>query len=224
MNKLAIIHTTASTIEPLRSLVDEIIPSCEVVNFVDDSILPQLLDNDGDLGLVRERLISYAQFAQDVGADVVLEACSSVGEVVDDMASKVDIPIVRIDEAMSEKAVRKASHIGVAATLPTTLAPTRRLLEKKGQDLSESLNIEPLLIKDAFNLLLQGDLEAHDTLLVEGLTLLAEKVEIVILAQASMARVISRLPENLHEKFLTSPRLAVEKARTLLESMKQEKE
>jgi Asp/Glu/hydantoin racemase len=224
MNKLAIIHTTASTIEPLRSLVDEIIPSCEVVNFVDDSILPQLLDNDGDLGLVRERLISYAQFAQDVGADVVLEACSSVGEVVDDMASKVDIPIVRIDEAMSEKAVRKASHIGVAATLPTTLAPTRRLLEKKGQDLSESLNIEPLLIKDAFNLLLQGDLEAHDTLLVEGLTLLAEKVEIVILAQASMARVISRLPENLHEKFLTSPRLAVEKARTLLESIKQEKE
>jgi hypothetical protein len=38
---------------------------------------------------------------------------------------------------------------------------------------------------------------------------LAERVDAVVLAQASMARVLPRLPEELQGKFYTSPRLAM---------------
>jgi hypothetical protein len=34
--KLAIIHTTAATIGPLKTLAQEVIPGCEVTNLVDD--------------------------------------------------------------------------------------------------------------------------------------------------------------------------------------------
>ena len=80
-HRLAIIHTTPATIEPLKALASEMLPDYEVVNFVDDSILPQLARNGGDIREVEERWTSYARFAEQGGADVILSACSSVGEL-----------------------------------------------------------------------------------------------------------------------------------------------
>src|SRR3982751_420245 len=108
MVKLAIIHTTTATVEPLKALAAEILSDCDVVNFVDDSILPQLAANGGNLAEVAGRIVQYARFAEEVGADIILEACSSVGEVVDLARREVQIPIVRIDEAMAELAVSRA--------------------------------------------------------------------------------------------------------------------
>src|SRR5688572_14749077 len=82
MTKLAIIHTTSATVETMKALAAEFLPGHEVINFVDDSILPQLGQNGGDLTEVEERLVHYARFAAQVGANAILEACSSVGEVV----------------------------------------------------------------------------------------------------------------------------------------------
>src|SRR5688572_19868918 len=124
MPVLAIIHTSPATLEPLKALAAELLPGWDVNNFVDDSILPQLARNGGDVSEVEDRLIHYAQFAEQVGAAAILEACSSVGEVVAKMRESVSVPIIRIDEAMAEEAVRRGQRIGVAATLPTTLNPT----------------------------------------------------------------------------------------------------
>ena len=58
----------------------------------------------------------------------MLNLCSSVGEVADsaqDVAKYIGVPIVRVDEEMCREAVRKGQRIGVMATLPTTLEPTK---------------------------------------------------------------------------------------------------
>src|SRR5215204_4469540 len=122
-HRIAIIHTTPATIEPLKALASELLPDSEVINFVDDSILPQLARNGGDIGEVEERWTAYARFAEQGGADAILSACSSVGELVARAQPGLSVPVVRIDEAMAEEAVRRADRIGVAATLSTTLGP-----------------------------------------------------------------------------------------------------
>src|SRR5688500_9115152 len=154
MTKLAIIHTTPATIDTMKALAAEMLPGCEVVNFVDDSILPQLAQNGGDLVEVEERLIHYARFAEQVSADVILEACSSVGEVVTKMQAAVSIPIVRIDDGMAEQAVQRGEQLGVAATLPTTLEPTTRLLRAKAEKAGKQVEIMPLLIEGAYQKLM----------------------------------------------------------------------
>src|SRR5215216_7449894 len=111
MPRLAIIHTTAATVDSLKALSAEVLPERELINFVDDSILPQLALSGGNLSEVEERLIHYARFAEQVGADVILEACSSVGELVPKMQAAVSIPIVRIDEAMAEEAVQRGIYL-----------------------------------------------------------------------------------------------------------------
>jgi Asp/Glu/hydantoin racemase len=219
MTKLAIIHTTPATVDTMKTLAAEILPSCELVNFVDDSILPQLGRNGGNLTEVEERLVHYARFAEQVGADVILEACSSVGEVVTRMQSAVTIPIVRIDEAMAEQAVHRGERIGVAATLQTTLQPTTRLLHAKAQAAGKQVEITPLLIEGAYQTLMAGDREGHDNLLVEKLQELAHAVDVIVLAQASMARVLPRLSAADQDKVLVSPRLAMERVKDVIASL-----
>ncbi len=174
MKRLAIIHTTTATVEPLKALAGELLPDCEVVNFVDDSILPQLARNGGEIEAVEGRLNQYARFACQVGADAILAACSSVGELVSGMQQQVPVPVVRIDEPMAEQAVRCGHRIGVAATLPTTLQPTARLLLNKAKELGQSVEIQPLLIQGAFQKLMAGDKEGHDAQVAQALDELAQ--------------------------------------------------
>ena len=219
MTKLAIIHTTPATVDTMKALAAEILPGCEVVNFVDDSILPQLAQNGGDLAAVEERLIHYARFAEQVSADVILEACSSVGEVVTKMQAAVSIPIVRIDDEMAEQAIQRGQHLGVAATLPTTLQPTTRLLRTKAYAGGKEVQITPVLIEGAYQKLMAGDRERHDNLLVEKLQELARTVDVMVLAQASMARVLPRLSGADQDKVLVSPRLAMERVKNVIDSL-----
>jgi Asp/Glu/hydantoin racemase len=213
---LAIIHTTALTVAPLKELAGELLPGVKVINFVDDSILPQLLENGAEVAAVAPRLLQYSRFAKEVGADIILNACSSVGAVVAEMREAVAIPVVRIDEAMAEEAVRQAQHIGVAATLLTTLKPTLALLEAKAMAIGKKVRLESVCASTAYERLLAGDVEGHDKLLAETLYELAEKVERVVLAQASMARVLGNLPRAMQNKFLSSPRLGMEAVKTTL--------
>jgi Asp/Glu/hydantoin racemase len=216
MGKLAIIHTTTATVEPLRALADELLPGCQVFNIVDDSILPRLAENGGDLSAVAGRVAQYMRFAAEAGADVILEACSSIGELVAPNRALLPVPLVRIDEAMADAAVARGERIGVAATLATTLEPTKRLLLERAALAGKAISLTPALAATAYQRLMAGDRAGHDAALAEALLELAPQVDCVVLAQASMARVLPQLPEAQREKFLTSPRLAMEQVREAL--------
>jgi Asp/Glu/hydantoin racemase len=216
MTTLAIIHTSPATLELLKAQAAELLPGVDVVNFLDDSILPQLRRNGGDISAVEGRFVHYARFAEQVGADAILSACSSIGELAPRARDVISVPVIRIDDAMAEAAVQSGQRIGVAATLPTTLAPTTRLLQAKAEAQGKDVEIRPVLVAGAYDRLMAGDKDAHDSLLVEALTALAAEVDVVVLAQASMARVLPRVPEALRGKFLTSPRLGLLAVRKVL--------
>lgn len=211
--KLAIIHTGTATIAPLKALAADLLPGAEVINIMDDSIVPQIAATGGNLDEAEKRLVQYAKFAEGLDADVMLNACSSVGEIVRVMQDHVSVPVVRIDEPMAEEAVRRADRVGVAATLETTLRPTLALLEDKAAAAGKDVEFERCIVDGAFERLSAGDQEGHNRLLIEALSDLAERVDVIVLAQASMARVVPELPEAKRAKVLSSPQLGMERVR-----------
>jgi glutamate racemase len=217
MQKFAIIHTTPVTTKPLRDLADELLPGWEIIDFLDDIILPELASNGGIVEEVVVRLVRFARLAEEAGAAGVLNACSSVGEAVSAMAQAVSIPIVRIDEPMAEEAVQRGRRIGVAATVASTLNPTRRLVIAKAASSGVEVDLEPVLVSEAYQKLIAGDQEGHDQALATTLEELAQKADVVVLAQASMVRVLPKLPEALAGKFLSSPRSGMERLKMVLE-------
>jgi Asp/Glu/hydantoin racemase len=218
--KLAILHTTLATTVSIPALAAEILPGVTLHHFVDDTILAQLLRNGGNLSEVEERVVQYTRFAEEAGVDALLCACSSIGEFMPVAQHYVRIPCMRIDEPMATTAVEHAVSIGVAATLRTTLGPTSRLIAQKAREAGKEIVLSEKLIDGAYQLLISGDAAGHDELLLEGLAELAERTEVVVLAQASMARILTKLPVSEAARCMSSPRLGLENVRRIMENLK----
>jgi Asp/Glu/hydantoin racemase len=118
---------------------------------------------------------------------------------------------------MADEAVRRGPRVGVLATLRTTLEPTAELVEDRGVAAGSPVTAVPRLCEGAFEALMAGDRDAHDELVRNGLRRLVEDVDVVVLAQASMARIAEELPaEERVVPVLSSPRLGMERVAGLV--------
>jgi aspartate/glutamate racemase len=207
---LVIIHTGPVTVQPLNALAPELLPGVRVVNIVDDSLLKDTMAAGQVTPAVTRRLSQYMMIAQDMGADLILNACSSVREAADVAAQLVSVPVAKIDTAMARHAVSSASRIGVAATVQTTLDPTARLIEQTAKDMGKTVSVTRKLCEGAFEALLAGDTQRHDEIVARNLVELASSVDLIVLAQVSMGRVAGSLGDKVAVPVLTSPQLGME--------------
>ena len=73
------------------------------------------------------------------------------------------------------------------------------------------------LCAGAFEKVIAGDTDTHDRMVSEALIQLGTQVDAVVLAQASMARVVEKLsPGALSVPVFSSPELALRQARQIL--------
>jgi Asp/Glu/hydantoin racemase len=66
---------------------------------------------------------------------------------------------------------------------------------------------------------MSGDRPRYDSMVLEGAKTLVPQVEIIVLAQASMSRLAPMLASETGMQVLSSPRLAVEYVRSLLDTL-----
>ena len=216
MPKLALIHTVGSLPPVFAALAEEALPGVDRTDLVDESLLGDTIAAGSLQAATRERLASHVEGAIRDGADLVLVTCSSMGPAVDDLASR-GLPVLRVDEALADAAVRTGARIGVIATLSTTLEPTTALVRRRAEALGQphgEVEIVTELVDGAFAELRAGNLERHDELVRDGLRRLIPRVDVVVLAQASMARVAAQLEdaERNGRPILASPALGIERA------------
>jgi Asp/Glu/hydantoin racemase len=219
MKTLALIHTSFIFIKVdpfLDALFAEILPEVRLVNILDDSLLADVMKANRVTPAVTRRLCAYVQAAEAAGADAALSLCSSLGPAVDTARKLVDIPVLKIDEAMAEEAAASAQRIGVLATVESTLNPTLDLVRRKADRAGKNVEIHPGLVQDALKILLSGDRNRHDQMVAEQARRLAPQVDVLLLAQGSMTRLAPRLADETGLPVLTSPRLGIEQARRIL--------
>ena len=206
---IGILHTSPATVEVFGRLLREALPGIRLFNLLDDSILPQLGENGGDVGAVEPRWAGYAAVLRDRGANLLLNACSSIGELCERVEPAVGRPIVRVDAEMAREAVKRGARIAVVATLPTTLRPTTDLIAATARRAGRAVELRSLIAEGAYAALMAGDAAGHDDRIAACLADAAASSDVVVLAQASMARVVPRLPEADRGKVLASPPFAV---------------
>ncbi|WP_186183498.1 aspartate/glutamate racemase family protein [Burkholderia gladioli] len=188
MTTIVVIHTGPVTVQPLKDQFRQQLPDARMINIVDDSLLNDVRAAGHLTPAVTARLYTYMANAQAMGADYILNACSSVGEAVDVLRGMIDTPIAKIDEAMADEASRIGPRIGVLATVPTTLEPTVRLIRRKARQAAREARVVERVAEAAFEALLAGDTVGHDAILKQTILELAEQVDVIVLAQVSMAR------------------------------------
>lgn len=216
MKKLAIVHTSFALVETLDSLAKATLPGVGLITIVDDTVLPYARQYGVDEEL-RERMLGYFRAAEAGGADAILSVCSSVGATVDAARGLLATPILKIDEPMAQAAVTAGERIAVLATVNSTLEPTSRLLENTAREAGRYIELTPHLCDGAFEALTSGRHEEHDRLVTEKVMAAAREHEVIVLAQASMARVLPEAARRVNVPVLSSPGLAMKRLGQLLE-------
>ncbi len=221
MTRVALLHTGAVVIGPIADRARATIADATIVNYLDDRIVADLGD-DSRAASVPERLIDLASAARAAGADVVMFTCSSISHLAAPTAEAVGIPVLRIDEAMADEAVRIGPRIAVLATLPTTLTPTVGLLRERAALARATPAIAEEVIEGAFAAVSSGDRATHDRLVAAAIERHAPNADVVVLAQASMASAAEAAETEV--PVLTSVAPGIDRLRDILEARSHEEE
>ncbi|MCZ8519502.1 MULTISPECIES: aspartate/glutamate racemase family protein [Paenibacillus] len=218
---VAAIYTGQGLAERLQPLFKEELGDCRIVSILDDSLIGEVIRSGGVTPGVTRRLVQYYRHAEDMGADLIFNTCSSVGETADWARPMFRTPIVKIDDAMAREAAGQYGRIGVVATLPTTLAPTRQLLLREAER-QQRMGVEVVdaLAQGAYQALTAGRPEEHDRLILEAAKSAAGQVDALVLAQGSMVRMEERLKAETGLPVLSSPRSGVRALREELEKLR----
>ena len=213
---LGLIYTVLFTVDAVNKTVSEVMPKVEKFNIIDDNIL-KLIFAAGKLTPTVHRIVAnYVQTAEDEGADAVLVTCSSISPCVDTVRPLVSIPVMKIDDPMTDLAVQKASKIGVVATAKSTLEPTKMLLLRKAEAKGKKITIKTELCQGAYDALFAHDTAKHDKLVLEGIRRTAQDTDVIVLAQPSMARIVPQIGVQVKIPVLTSIKSGVEQAKAAL--------
>lgn len=217
--QLVLVHTVSPLLAVFNQLGAELLPGVRLIHVLDEPLLEQVRQRGHLEPDDSARLRTHVLAAEQIGADAVLVTCSTVSPCVDDVRPEVDIPVIKIDEAMVTEAVSRGTKIGVVATNVTTLEPTRQLLEAQATAASKEIEVELMLVENGLAALLSGDGARHDNLVKDAVLELSNRVDVVVLAQATMARALDVIPTaDCPVPILSSPYLALERVRELLEA------
>ena len=207
---LALIHTSATLVPVFQQLCRAHLPEVDTFNIVDDSLVRAIGAKGALTADIARRVQAYIASAEAGGADQILVTCSSIGPAVEAAAAFCAVPVLRVDQPMADLAVQTGRRIGVIATLPTTLEPTSDLVQRRARAAGREIELTARLVEGAFEALMAGDGAQHDARVTAALRELVAQVDVIVLAQASMARVVEALPaEDRRIPILASPPTAI---------------
>ncbi len=215
--KLGLIHTSATLVPVFAALCKEKLPNVEVFNIADDSIVKGIREAGSLTATIARRVAGYLESAELAGADYIMVTCSSIGPAVEAGAKLMGVPVLRVDQPMADQAVATGKRIGVIATLATTLEPTADLIQRRATIAGKQIELKSRLVEGAFEALMSGDGMTHDAKVTAALKELSQQVDVIVLAQASMARVVDSLTAvDRRVPILASPGIAVDYLVTVL--------
>lgn len=218
---ITMIHTVFPIVNNLKAIFKKKLGNqpATIYNIVDDSILPRILNNGSISPEIVSTVYQHISSAEKMGSDLILVTCSSISEVVDIVSPLVSVPVIKIDDAMTDEAVKIADSLGVIATIKTTLNPTINQLKKKMSKAKKEVEIVPVLCSDAYKALInENNPEKHDLLLYKAIEEIIENVDAIVLAQASMARLLPKLKKLTNKPILTSTESGIERAINILQN------
>jgi Asp/Glu/hydantoin racemase len=214
---LGLVHTSATLVPVFGQLCKEKLPGVNVFNIADDSLVKGIIAAGSLTPTIARRVAAYLESAELAGADYIMVTCSSIGPAVEAAAKLIGVPVLRVDQPMADKAATTGKRIGVVATLRTTLEPTADLISRRAALAGKQIELTSRLCEGAFDALMSGQSTVHDAKVAAALKELSQQMDVIVLAQASMARVVDTLaPEDKRVPILASPAIAVDYLATVL--------
>ena len=209
MSTIGFLHTADVHRATFTALVGELAPGAGTVHVVDRSLLADAREQGTIDDALRARLLTGLREVAN-NSDVVVCTCSTISGEAEAVANLLDVPIIRVDRPMAEKAVACGSRIAVVAALASTIAPTIALLREVADSQGGALRLSEYVCGEAWTHFEASETDRYLQSIVSTIDAIPGPVDVIVLAQASMASAAGRCRSDV--PVLSSPRLAVERA------------
>ena len=195
--RIVILQTSFAKREDTIAYLEKNLPGICIDFITDSSLLPEIRKAGKPTPSVIQRMTLYAMAAESMGADLILNSCSTVGEVADIFAQVVSVPVVKIDDPMANQAAKLGNNIAIIATLPTTLGPSRRAIDRYGKAMGRDIQFTEFLDQPAWEALAAGDGKRHNEILIDSIRKLDKQgFDAIVMAQVSMRALLPYLHDT----------------------------
>ncbi len=174
------------------------------------SLLADAIERGTDDEGVRARLVQELERFPD-GVDRIVVTCSTLGGIAEELAPPDGPPVTRVDRPMAEAAIAAGHRIGLAYAISATVLPTSSLLWEVAGKAGSAIDLDLIDCAGSWKHFVKGDHAAYCQSIADTIRQRAHDVDVVVLAQASMASVAPLL-EDLPIPVVSSPGLAVARA------------
>ena len=216
--RVTFIHTVGSLEPVFGALAAELLPGTAVEHVVDEGLLAEAIAAGRVPETTAARLERRVGEARRGGSDLVVVTCSSMGPAVDAIVERTGWPVMRVDAAMVDRALdlgrsdrraRDAAHDpGAHGCARARAGDGARGERRHGHEPARRGRLRGPQ---------GGRSRTPRRARPGGIRDLIGSVDVIVLAQASMARVAEQLGDQAAgTPILASPRLGVERAAALL--------
>ena len=189
-------------------------PKIEIMNTVDEFLAADANIN-GFTHSNKLRLLHILQAKDLERPDIIVVTCSTLTPAVEEIRPLVRAPLVAIDDAMAENAVRSGERIVLMATAASTIGPGTSKLNLEASKIGRKIELETIHCAEAYDAIRRMDRASHDRQLIEVAKGIKDK-DVIVLAQASMAPVEKEIEKLTGIKTLSSPNLCYEQIKRML--------
>ena len=199
--KVTLIHALASSVPPIIDSFARLWPAAALRSILDDGLAGEL-SRAGSLDeRMMERFLALGQYAAIDGPDAILFTCSAFGPCIDAVRADVaPIHVRKPNEAMITQAERLGRRVAVVAWFEPTL-------QSMPKEFPAAMDVIPVFVAGAQAAHNAGDFATHDALVAAAVAPL--DVEVIALAQFSIARAAPVVRAHTDLPVLTTPDTAV---------------
>jgi len=213
---IGMIHTLCPNVRVFNELISKTIPDVEVVHIVDEGLSP-LSGKQHHERIVR-RLGILSTLAKESGAEIIMLTCTAFGRLADEVKEIVGIPVFAVLEIIADETADLTDSIGILGTHPGTLTSASEIIREEAALRGKQVTVKTLLCEGAFDAIKREDWNTHDSIVLKHLARLMEEVEVIVIPQPSMERVLNQATELVQKKpVLTSASLAVQSLKDKLD-------
>ena len=188
---VTILQTSFAKRDDTIAFLKEKVPGVKVEFITDSTILADVRANGGPTKAVYDRMKLYAKAAEISGADLIVNSCSTVGEVADEYRKEVSIPVMKIEDPMCQEAAK------LFGTVETSMGPVARIIERLVAERGEKAECKLFVQNAAWDALVAGHPEEHNRILLENIRKLDEEgYDAIVMSQVSMRALLPDLKDT----------------------------
>lgn len=183
--KLGCLHAHYSNIEYIEAALS--LYDVELIHFVDPALMHQVTsDENFKAENAQKKVKEQVEWIAKCQVDAILITCTNYIALLPEDDFLITMPILKIDEPYFEAICDVAQPQTIVFTNPLTVNGTMERLKTYATVRQKLLNVEVIVIKDTFDLIMKGLKQEYNKKISEFLHRMMKENNMVSVAQLSM--------------------------------------